>query len=258
MDLLASLNAFVLDAASGPWALAVLFLSCLIDGVFPPVPSETVLVALAATAGTAGAPAVAAILLVAAVGAWCGDNLAYLVGRSLGLGRLAASHRRPRLAAAVRAAADRLERNGASMILGGRFVPVGRVAVNLAAGATGMPYRRYAPLSALASCAWAAVTSAIGLLAGLWLGDQPLVAMVVSASVGLATGAVIDGVIRRRRTGRSDRVNRGLRAAATSWASPPLALLPFGVLSGWSRPRDPAPVRAMAGRPTCAGSSTTS
>lgn len=223
--MLASLNGFVLDAASGPWALAVLFLSCLVDGVFPPVPSETVLVALAATAGAAGAPAVAAMLLIAAVGAWCGDNLAYLVGRSLGLRRLAASHRRPRLAAAVSSAAGRLDRNGASMILAGRFVPVGRVAVNLAAGATGMRYRRYAALSGLASCAWVTVTSAVGLLAGMWLGGQPLVAMAVSASVGLATGAAIDAVTRRRRGGaRPHRESHG--PAALSSGRPTLLVSP--------------------------------
>ncbi|MCL1869817.1 MAG: VTT domain-containing protein [Promicromonosporaceae bacterium] len=230
MDVLTSLNAFVLDAASGPWALAVLFLSCVVDGVFPPVPSETVLVAQAAAIGAAGVPAVVAMLLVAAVGAWCGDNLAYLIGRHLGLRRLAASRRRPRLAAAVTAAADRLERNGASMILAGRFVPVGRVAVNLAAGATGLPYRRYAALSALAACSWVAVTSVIGLATGAWLGAQPLVAVVVSASVGLGVGAAIDAVTRRRRRaaqplpaqpGRAQARRRKVADQLTSQVAPP-------------------------------------
>jgi membrane protein DedA with SNARE-associated domain len=198
VDVLTSLNSFVLDAASGPWALAVLFLACVGDGLFPPVPSETVLVAQAAAVASGGGQAIPLLLLVAAVGAWCGDNLAYLVGRSIGLGRLATSERRPRLAAGVRAATARLERNGASVILAGRFVPVGRVAVNFTAGATGLRYRRYAMLSALASCTWAAVTASIGLVTGLWFGNQPLVAMVVSAGFGLLLGTAVDAAIRRR------------------------------------------------------------
>lgn len=199
MDVLTALNDLLLDAASGPWALAVLFLSSVADGLVPMVPSETVLVAQAAAAGAGGGGAVAAILLAAAVGAWCGDNLAYLVGRSIGLRRLSGSPRRPRLAAAMCAAVDRFERNGASVILSGRFVPVGRVAVNLAAGATGVPYRRYAALSALASGTWAATTAALGLVAGIWLGDQPLLAMAASVVVGLLLGMVVDAVVRSRR-----------------------------------------------------------
>lgn len=199
MDALTALSDLVLDAASGPWALAVLLLSCIGDGLVPMVPSETVLVAQAAAAGAGGGHAVAAILLVAAVGAWGGDNLAYLVGRSIGLRRLSASPNRPRLAAAMCAAVARFERNGASVILTGRFVPVGRVAVNLAAGAIGLPYRRYAVLSALASCAWVVTTAALGLLAGIWLGDRPLVAMVVSVVVGMLVGVAIDAFTRRRR-----------------------------------------------------------
>lgn len=197
MDLLASLNEFVLHAASGPWTLALLFLACVGDGLFPLIPSEAVLVAQAAAIASAGGHALPALLLIAAAGAWCGDNLAYLLGRTLGLRWLARSTRRPRLAA-VKSAASRLERNGASVILAGRFVPVGRVAVNVAAGATGLPYRRYAALSALASCCWVAVTTCIGLLAGLWLDDQPLVAMAVSVSTGLLVGTVLDAAMRRR------------------------------------------------------------
>ncbi|PZR55297.1 DedA family protein [Xylanimonas oleitrophica] len=191
-----ALNAFVLDAAAGPWALGVLFLTAVVDGVLPPVPSEGVLVALAAVSAAGGGPPLALLVAVAGAGAWIGDNLAFLTGRWLGR-RPAAGH--PRLAAAVARAALALERRGGSVVLTARFVPVGRVAVSLAAGASGLAHRRFAALSALAALAWAVVTTAIGLWAGSWLGDQPLLAVVLAIAVGLLLGTAVDAVVRRAR-----------------------------------------------------------
>ena len=71
-------------------------------------------------------------------------------------------------------ASGTLERRGALVVLTARYVPLGRVAVNLTAGATGFPPRRFAGLAALAAATWAAWSVAVGALAGHWLDGNPL------------------------------------------------------------------------------------
>ena len=51
-----AINDFILDAAGQSWVFPLLRRCCLIDGFFPPVPSESVVVALAAIAVSAGVP----------------------------------------------------------------------------------------------------------------------------------------------------------------------------------------------------------
>lgn len=195
------INELILQAAASPWLLLVLFAVAVIDGFFPPVPSETVLVAAAAVAASTGAlHTVLPMVLVAAAGAMIGDNIAYAIGRGVGTTRFRWM-RRPRVAAAFARAQHALDRRGAALILGARYIPVGRVAVNMSAGALGYPRRRFVPLSAVGAVSWAAYSAIIGFLAGRWLEDQPLLGAVLGVAFALALGLVIDRVaaVRRRR-----------------------------------------------------------
>ena len=63
-----------------PWAMLVLFALCMLDGFLPPVPSESVVIALAALSVTGAAPPVPLLILVAALGAFAGDQIAYRLG----------------------------------------------------------------------------------------------------------------------------------------------------------------------------------
>ena len=201
MDLV---NEFVTAVVASTWLLPVMFALAVIDGFFPPVPSETVLVAAAAVAATTGAIATtAAVCLVAAAGAVIGDNIAYAVGRRVGTRRFAWM-RGPRVAAAFSRARHGLERRGAPLILGARYIPVGRVAVNMSAGALGYPWRRFVPLSVVAAVTWAIYSALIGTVAGQWLGHQPLLSAVIGVVAAIAIGIVVDRVLvlRRRRAAR--------------------------------------------------------
>ena len=51
-----AINDFILAAAGQPWVLVLVFACCVIDGFFPPIPSESVVVGLAAVAATADVP----------------------------------------------------------------------------------------------------------------------------------------------------------------------------------------------------------
>jgi membrane protein DedA with SNARE-associated domain len=195
------INDFILQAAASPWLLLVMFAVAIIDGFFPPVPSETVLVAAAAVAASTGAFSTVVLLcLVAAAGALIGDNIAYAIGRRVGTTRFRWM-RRPRIAAAFERSGQALETRGAPLILGARYIPVGRVAVNMSAGALRYSWKRFLPLSAIAAASWSVYSVVIGILAGQWLGDQPLLSSVLGVVLALAVGLVIDRIsaVRRRR-----------------------------------------------------------
>lgn len=200
-------NDLILQAAGSPWLVLVMFATAVIDGFFPPIPSETVLVAAAAIAVSGGDTNLLLLCLVAAAGAMIGDNIAYAIGRSLGTSRFRWM-RRPRVAAAFERARRTLMRGGAGLILGARYIPVGRVAVNVSAGALGYPWRRFLPLSAVAGASWAAYSAGIGIVAGQWLEGQPLLSAVFGVAFALVVGVVIDrlAALRRRRRGADDAV----------------------------------------------------
>jgi membrane protein DedA with SNARE-associated domain len=197
-----TINTWLLDAAGQPWVLLVVLAFCAVDSIFPPVPSESLLVGLAAITAASGGPSLWLVLLAGAGGAAIGDLTAYLLGRRVGARRFAWM-RRPNVAAAVGRAGRALDRRGASYIITGRFVPVVRVAINLTAGASGMPLRRFLPLSVTAATAWASFGVSIGTLGGRWLHGNPLLATAVAIAFALVLGSVVDHLVQRFTTERS-------------------------------------------------------
>ena len=131
-----------------------------------------------------------------AVGAFLGDTLTFLVGRRYGPQRLARVTR-PGARRVLERAAGTLERRGALVVLTARYVPLGRVAVNLTAGATGFPPRRFAGLAALAAATWAAWSVGVGALAGHWLDGNPLLGSAAGIALALGLGLAVDRVARR-------------------------------------------------------------
>ncbi|WP_309126908.1 DedA family protein [Microbacterium sp.] len=196
MDLLAFLTGLVTDLAASPWVYAVVFAVCTIDGFFPPVPSETVVVGAATIASATGEPVLLLLIGVAAVGAIAGDNIAYLLGRTIGTTRFRWM-RTSRVASALDWARRGLEHRGALLIFTARYIPVGRIAVNMTAGATGYPPRRFVLLSVAAGITWAAYSALFGVVAGRWLHDQPLLAIALAVAVAALFGWIVDVVLRR-------------------------------------------------------------
>lgn len=190
------LEEWILALAGSGWVyLGVLAFSA-IDGIFPPVPSESVVIGLAAISMVEGAPNLWLLALVAAVGAFIGDQVAYLIGSKVDVHRLRL-FRGQQGERALAWAEHALAHRGSSFILAARYIPIGRVAVNMSAGALGYPRRRFMGLSALACVTWAVYGVAIGVGAGAWLHDHPVVAVVVGVCVGAVVGLLIDRVLRR-------------------------------------------------------------
>lgn len=186
----------ILAMAASPWVLAVLLVCCVIDGFFPPIPSESVVIALTSLAISHEAPNIVWIALVAAAGAFIGDNIAYLIGSKLPIHRFRIFRsRRGRRTLAW--AEHALARRGAVFILAARYVPIGRVAVNMAAGAVGYPYRRFIPVSAIAALMWSGYSVLLGASAGAFLHEHPVIGVLVGVVLGVLIGFIVDFIVRK-------------------------------------------------------------
>lgn len=195
-DLIDALSATLLDAAGQPWVPLALLLCCAVDGFFPPVPSESLVIALAALSAATGQPDAWVVLLAGAAGAVIGDLTAYSIGRRAGLQRFAWM-RSPRARSVIERTTRTLDRRTALFLIAGRFVPVVRVVINLTAGASRMPLRRYLPLSLTAAVVWASFGVGVGLLGGTWMHDNPLLGMAVAIGLGIVLGTAVDHLVRR-------------------------------------------------------------
>lgn len=196
----------LLALAASPWIYLVVFGLAVLDGLLPPVPSETVVVGAAALSASTGRPDWALIALAAAAGAFTGDNLTYAIGRAVGTTRFRWMRTR-RARQALDVAERGLMRGGASAIFIARYIPVGRVAVNVTAGAVRYPRQRFVLLSLGAAVTWALYSVAIGTVAGRLVEDQPLLGVAVGVVLAIAIGLAIDrGIAWRRR--RTERVAR--------------------------------------------------
>ena len=190
-----AINEFIFTAVSSGWVYPVVLAVVFVDAFFPPVPSETVVIAAAAASISVGQPNIALVIVCAAAGAVLGDNATFAIGRLVGLDRFRWM-RRPRMRAALGWARRGLDRRAAVLLLTARYVPVGRVAVNLVAGASGFSRPRFFGLSVIAGLSWALYSVTVGLLAGQWLHGNPFLGMLVGVGLGLATGVAVDAVIR--------------------------------------------------------------
>ena len=168
--------------AASPWALVAMFGLVLGDAFLVVIPGETAVTALAALSVVTGEPRLLGIIAVAALAAFLGDTVCYLVGRRVGLERWAWM-RRPRIAGAFSWARARLARSTAAIVFTARFIPFARLAVNLTAGASGVTAPRYLPLAALVATL---------------LPDAPVLAILASIAVALLLGVALDAALAAR------------------------------------------------------------
>jgi len=180
--------------AGSPWVFVALYLFATIDGFFPPIPSETAVIALAALGASTGQPSIALIGAVAAAGAFTGDQIAYSIGHHIPL-RTWRMMRGERQARAIAWAEAALERRAGVYIVAARYIPVGRVAVNMTAGAIGFSRARFTALAAIAATTWSGYSVLLGVGAGAWLHGQPVLAVCIGVAGGLVIGAAIDPVV---------------------------------------------------------------
>jgi undecaprenyl-diphosphatase len=152
-----------------------------------PIPGETALLVAGGLAAS-GHLSLALVILVAGCAAVAGDTVGYWVGRRGGRAFLlrdgwGATHRRD----AVARAEWFFDRFGLATVFFGRWIIGVRVVAALMAGATRMPWPRFAVANAAGGFTWAATVATVAMLAGP---DGSL----LIAAVGLTFGGLVTAV----------------------------------------------------------------
>ena len=180
-----------LDVGS-PVSYVVAFVVPALDAVFPVVPSETAVIALGVVTAGSVDPRIAILLVLAATGAFVGDNVSFLIGRHFSpwvSRRFFAGER----GAHRRAWAERtLEHYGARLIVVCRFIPGGRTAVTLTCGATGYPRHRFVVATAVAAAIWASYAFFLGRLGGKAFEDRPWVGLLLALGMTLVVSVLVE------------------------------------------------------------------
>lgn len=186
-----------------PWLWLVLPLTVCADSVVPVIPGDELVMASSAV-GRGNFGYMALVLVLAAVGAFVGDQCAYAVGRA-GLRRGGDMTLGPRRQKAFDLAERALNRGGMAALVAARFLPGGRTAVNILAGRVGYPPRQFRAATLVGAGISVSYALTLGALAGKYVHDSPLFVavcgMLLGASVPLLVGipARIVRVVRRRR-----------------------------------------------------------
>ena len=205
------------------------------DALIPLLPSETAVIALGvATAGSVD-PRAAVLVALAALGAFLGDNAAYLLGRRFGPAaarRVFAGERGGRR----RAWAERsLHRFGARIIIGCRFIPGGRTAITLTCGLVGYPRRRFIAATGFAAVIWASYAFFIGRLGGKAFEDRPWAGLLLALGLTIVISVLIEAARRAWIWRRSRQERTGTQEGGTGDERH------TGMGVGSGRGRDPRP-----------------
>jgi membrane protein DedA with SNARE-associated domain len=149
------------------------------------------------------------VIAAAAVGAFAGDNTAYLIGRKWGHRVNDRFFTSDKARERVRWAEHQLDERGGELIVVGRLIPGGRTAITLSAGTLKYPWPRFAAFDALAAVAWASYAALLGYVGGHAFEENPWKGLLVALGIGFAVAGLVELVrwIRRRRSERATRAS---------------------------------------------------
>ncbi|WP_106396817.1 DedA family protein [Actinocorallia populi] len=203
----------ILDFAHGlitsPWIYLLVFGIALLDGFFPVVPSETLVITTGAFAASTGEPDALLILPVAALGAILGDHVSYWLGRRAG------GTRRIKDGKAFRWARKEVTERGGLILVVARYIPGGRTATTLTLGATRYPFRRFFLFDVLAGTSWAVYSVLVGYIGGVAFEEDPFKGLLLGLGIAIGITAVVELVryARKRRNASPQREAEKEKAA---------------------------------------------
>jgi membrane-associated protein len=188
-DVFSQFTHLVADASG--WAYGIVFLLALIDAVFPVVPSETAVI----TAGVVAAGGdlfLPLVIVLAAAGAFAGDNTAYWIGRRFGVWVVERFFSGEKAKKRLDWAERQIHERGGQLIVLGRFVPGGRTAITLSAGLLRYSWPRFLALDAVAAAVWALYASFLGYFGGRAFEKEAWKGLLVALGIGFAIAAAIE------------------------------------------------------------------
>ncbi|WP_152649752.1 DedA family protein [Demequina oxidasica] len=190
------LEEWILQLTDSLWIYPWMYILSVVDGFFPVVPSESVIIASATAWAQTGSPWLPGIWIAAATGAWCGDQIAYGIGRLFDVTKWKMFNTE-KGKASLAWADSALEKRGSTFIIAARFIPMGRVIANISAGALRYPHRRFMGVDAIGALIWATYSVVLGIFTGSLFSDNLILSIVVGVVAGIVMGFVIDRVMQK-------------------------------------------------------------
>lgn len=194
------------DVSANWWFLVVIAVIAFLDSLVPIVPSETTVIIGGVAAGLGEQPLLA-VIACGAVGAFLGDNAAYLVGRRMSGFVERRAEKRPKWKANLAWASRQIRERGGLLLVTARFIPGGRTALTISSGVTHQPRGWFAAWIAVATVIWASYAALLGYFGGRTFQDNHTMAFLVAFAAALSVTAVIEVVRHILRRGRAARVD---------------------------------------------------
>ena len=140
------------------YGLWMVFLLIMLESTGLPVPGESVLVSAALYAGSTHGIGIAPVIATAALAAVVGDNIGYLIGRTVGFHILVRYGRYIHLDdARLKVGQYLFLQHGGKIVFFGRFFALLRAFAALLAGVNHMAWPRFLMMNALGGICWAAL-----------------------------------------------------------------------------------------------------
>ena len=209
-DILSSLsNPEALLQGFGPWVLAGLGIIIFIESgvLFPFLPGDSLLVTAAVLRSELDIQ-VWQILVVSIVAAFLGDQVGYYLGHTFGR-RLFKDDAKVLRTDRLEAAEAFFVKYGPLSLVLGRFVPIVRTYIPLAAGTANMPYRKFIGWNVTGAVAWVLSMVAVGVLLGNIPGITSSIDKIMLLIIFISVlPIVISGVNARRKAKRAQRLEK--------------------------------------------------
>lgn len=170
------------------WFLLIIFAIAYLDSVIPVVPSETCVI-IGGVAASLGNQNIFAVIGVAALGAFLGDNTAYMLGVRASRWFRRRAERKPQFARKLTWAEQQIHERGGPLLISARFIPGGRTALTLSSGITRQRRSWFVRWVLVAAIIWATYAAMLGRLGGEAFEDDHSKAFLFA--FGLAIGATV-------------------------------------------------------------------
>ncbi|CAB5016036.1 MAG: DedA family protein [Actinobacteria bacterium] len=179
------------DVSTSPWFYLIIFSVALLDSVVPIVPSESMVIVGGVAAGL-GDLHIPLVIVIAAAGAFLGDNMSYLIGRKASAFVDRRYRRTEKGANRLDWAHSQIEDRGGPLLITARFIPGGRTLLTLTCGVTHQNQRWFAKWVGIASVIWASYASMLGFIGGKTFEDNHAMAFGVAFGMALAATGLIE------------------------------------------------------------------
>jgi membrane protein DedA with SNARE-associated domain len=132
------------------------------------------------------------VIVIAAAGAFLGDNLSYLIGRRASAFIDRRYRRTEKGAKRLDWAHSQLEERGGPLLITARFIPGGRTLLTLTCGVTHQNQRWFTKWVGVAAVIWASYASLLGFIGGKTFKDNHAMAFGVAFGMALAATGLIE------------------------------------------------------------------